>query len=112
MARRNPDPGEILEEELLREGGLSQNRLARALGIPGNRTHAIVKAVRDITADTDLRLRRFFRLSKGYVLRLQNAHDTLEAKRRRAGRPQPVRRRRPGPGGRSAFPCPSPPARR
>jgi antitoxin HigA-1 len=50
--------------------------------VPPNRIHAIVNGTRSITADTDLRLCKFLRLSDGYVLRLQNAFDTLEAKRR------------------------------
>jgi addiction module HigA family antidote len=79
---RNPHPGEILKQEFLNEIGMTQNRLAEAIGVPGNRIHAIVKGTRDITADTDLRLCRFFGLSEGYFLRLQNAYDTLEAKRR------------------------------
>jgi addiction module HigA family antidote len=79
---RNPHPGEILKKEFLEEIGLSQNQLAHAIGVPPNRIHAIVKGTRDVTADTDLRLCRFFRLSEGYFLRLQNAFDTLEAKRR------------------------------
>ena len=79
---RNPHPGEILKEEFLNEIGMSQNQLAHAIGVPGNRIHAIVNGTRDITADTDLRLCRFFALSEGYFLRIQNAHDTLEAKRR------------------------------
>jgi antitoxin HigA-1 len=79
---RNPHPGEILKEEFLNEIGMSQNQLARAIGVPPNRVHAIVKGSRDITADTDLRLCKFFGLSEGYFLRLQNAYDTMEAKRR------------------------------
>jgi addiction module HigA family antidote len=78
----NPHPGEILKEEFLNEIGMSQNKLARAIGVPPNRIHAIVNGTRDITADTDLRLCRFFSLSDGYFLRLQNAFDTMEAKRR------------------------------
>jgi addiction module HigA family antidote len=78
----NPHPGEILKKEFLDEIGMSQNQLAKAVGVPGNRIHAVVNATRDITADTDLRLSRFFGLSEGYFLRLQNAYDTLEAKRR------------------------------
>jgi addiction module HigA family antidote len=78
----NPHPGEILKEEFLNEIGMSQNQLARSLGVPGNRVHAIVNGTRNVTAETDLRLCRFFGLSEGYFLRLQNAHDTLEAKRR------------------------------
>jgi addiction module HigA family antidote len=53
--------------------------------VPRNRIHAIVRGTRAISADTDLRLCRFFRLSEGYFLRLQNSFDTLEAKRRIAG---------------------------
>jgi addiction module HigA family antidote len=79
---RNPHPGEILKEEFLNEIGMSQNHLAQSIGVPGNRIHAIVNGTRDITADTDLHLCKFFGLSAGYFLRLQNAFDTLEAKRR------------------------------
>lgn len=78
----NPHPGEILKEQFLNEIGLSQNQLANAIGVPPNRIHAIVNGSRDITADTDLRLCKFFGLSEGYFLRLQNAYDTMEAKRR------------------------------
>lgn len=79
---RNPHPGEILKAEFLDEIGLSQNRLAQAISVPSNRIHAIVNGTRDITADTDLRLCKFFGLSEGFFLRLQNAFDTLEAKRK------------------------------
>lgn len=79
---RNPHPGEILKHDFLDEIGLSQNALAHEIGVPANRIHAIVNGTRGITADTDLRLCRFFRLSEGYFLRLQNAYDALEAKRR------------------------------
>jgi len=79
---RNPHPGEILKEEFLNEIGMSQNQLAEAIGVPRNRIHAIVKGTRDITANTDLRLCRFFELSEGYFLRLQNAYDMLQARRR------------------------------
>jgi addiction module HigA family antidote len=78
----NPHPGEILTAEFLEEVGLSQNQLANAIRVPPNRIHAIVNGTRGVTADTDLRLCRFFGLSEGYFLRLQNAFDTLEAKRR------------------------------
>ena len=78
----NPHPGEILKHEFLEEIGLSQDQLARAIGIPGNRIDAVVNGTGTISADIDLRLCRFFRLSEGYFLRLQNAFDILEAKRR------------------------------
>jgi addiction module HigA family antidote len=76
----NPHPGEILKYEFLEEINMSQNQLADAIGVPRNRIHAIVNGNRSITADTDLRLCKFFRLSEGYFLRLQNSYDTLEAK--------------------------------
>src|SRR5665648_401811 len=76
---RNPHPGEILKEEFLNEIAVSQNQLSQAIGVPGNPIHAIVNGTRDITADTDLRLCKFFGLTDGYFLRLQNAYDTLEA---------------------------------
>jgi antitoxin HigA-1 len=82
---RNPHPGEILKAEFLDEIGMSQNQLAHSIGVPPNRIHAVVNGTRDITADTDLRLCKFFGLSEGYFLRLQNAYDTLDAKRRIAG---------------------------
>jgi addiction module HigA family antidote len=79
---RNPHPGEILKQAFLNQIGISQNQLAHAIGAPGNRIHAIVNGTRDISGDTDLRRCKFFGLSEGYFLRLQNAYDTLEAKRR------------------------------
>jgi len=77
----NPHPGAILRHEFLDDIGMSQNQLAHAIGVPPNRIHAIVNGTRGITGDTDLRLCRFFGLSEGYFLRLQNAYDTMEAKR-------------------------------
>ena len=79
---KNPHVGEILKEEFLVPLSLSQNALAKAIVVPPNRIHAIVKGTRHITADTDLRLSRFFGLSDGYWLRLQNLHDLMEAKRK------------------------------
>ena len=79
---RNLHPGEILKAQFLEEIGLSQNQLARGIGVPPNRIHAIVNGTRGVTADTDLRLCKFFGLSEGYFLHLQNAFDTLKAKRR------------------------------
>jgi addiction module HigA family antidote len=49
--------------------------------VPANRIHSIVNGERDITADTDLRLCKFFRLSEGFFQRLQVLYDTREAKR-------------------------------
>lgn len=68
-------PGELLLEEFLKPMGISQYRLAKAIDVPESRIHGIVKGRRSITADTDLRLSRFFGLSQGYWLRAQNAYD-------------------------------------
>ena len=78
----NPHAGEILKYEFLEELNMSQNALARAIDVPPNRIHGIVKGTRSITADTDLRLCRFFGLSEGYFLRLQNSYQLMEAKRK------------------------------
>lgn len=77
----NPHPGEILQVEFLEELCMSQNALAKAIDVPANRINEIIRGRRGITADTDLRLARFFGLSEGYWLRLQNAHDMMEAHR-------------------------------
>lgn len=77
----NPHPGIILKKEFLEELSMSQNKLAQAINVPSNRIHAIIRGTRKVTADTDLRLSRFFRLSEGYWLRLQNLYDIEEAKR-------------------------------
>jgi addiction module HigA family antidote len=69
-------PGEILLEEFLKPMGLSQYRLAKEIGVPAQRISEIVSNKRSITADTDLRLCRFFGLSNGYWLRAQAAYDT------------------------------------
>jgi addiction module HigA family antidote len=74
-------PGELLLEEFLRPMGISQYRLAKAIGVPAQRIGDIVAGKRAITADTDLRLCRFFGLSNGYWLRAQAAHDTEVAER-------------------------------
>src|SRR3546814_1711663 len=69
-------PGELLREEFLAPMGISQYRLAKEIAVPARRINEIVKGVRAVTADTDLRLSRFFGLSEGYWLRAQVAHDT------------------------------------
>lgn len=73
-------PGELLQEEFLIPLKISQYRLAKEIGVSARRINEIVKEVRAITADTDLRLCRFFGLSDGYWLRAQVAHDTEIAK--------------------------------
>ena len=77
MSRLNPvTPGELLLEEFLKPMGISQYRLAKEIGVPSQRIGEIVAGKRAITADTDLRLCRFFGLSNGYWLRAQAAYDT------------------------------------
>jgi len=68
-------PGELLLHEFLVPMGLSQYRLAKEIGVPAQRIGEIVAGRRVITADTDLRLCRFFGLSNGYWLRAQAAYD-------------------------------------
>ena len=69
-------PGELLKEEFLEPMGISQYRLAKEIGVPPQRIGQIIAGKRAITADTDLRLCRFFGLSNGYWLRAQAAYDT------------------------------------
>ena len=79
---RNPHAGEILAKEFLKPLGLSQSALARAIGVSPRRINEIVLGKRAITADTDLRLARYFRMSEGFFLRLQTAYDLEEQKRK------------------------------
>jgi addiction module HigA family antidote len=74
-------PGELLLEEFLTPMGISQYRLAKEIDVPAQRISQIVSGKRAVTADTDLRLCRFFGLSSGYWLRAQAAHDTEVAQR-------------------------------
>ena len=69
-------PGELLLEEFLLPMGITKYRLAKEIGVPAQRIGEIVAGRRAITADTDLRLCRFFGLSNGYWLRAQAAYDT------------------------------------
>jgi addiction module HigA family antidote len=80
----NPHPGEILLEEFLKPMALSQTALARAVGVSPRRINEIVLGKRTVTADTDLRMARYFGLSDGFFMRLQAAHD-LMARRRQIG---------------------------
>jgi addiction module HigA family antidote len=81
----NPTPGEILAEEFLKPMGLSQNALARALHVPPRRINEIVLGKRAITADTDLRLARYFGMSDGFFLGLQVDYDLMQRRRQIAG---------------------------
>jgi addiction module HigA family antidote len=75
-------PGELLNEEFLIPLGITKYRLAKEIGVPAQRIGEIVAGRRAITADTDLRLCKFFGLSAGYWLRVQNRFDTEMAKRK------------------------------
>jgi addiction module HigA family antidote len=78
----NPSPGDILWNEFLLPLNMSQSALARALGVPPRRINEIILGKRIVTADTDLRLCRYWGLSDGYWLRLQAAFDLMQQKRR------------------------------
>jgi antitoxin HigA-1 len=77
----NPHPGEILLEEFLRPMGLSQNRVAREIHVPPRRINELVLGKRAVTADTDLRLARYFGVSEGFFLGLQSDYDLMERRR-------------------------------
>lgn len=73
-------PGEILREEYLVPLGLSARELAIAIDVPANRITELVRGRRGITADTALRLGRFFKTTPNLWLNLQTAHDLSAAK--------------------------------
>jgi addiction module HigA family antidote len=77
----SPTPGEVSLLDFIQPMGLTQNGLARAVGVPPRRINEIVLGKRSITADTDLRLARFFGVSDGFWLGLQTAHDLLQQRR-------------------------------
>jgi len=68
-------PGEVLYEEFLKPMGLSQNRVALEIGVPPRRINEIVLGKRSITADTALRLGRYFGMSPRFWLGLQRDYD-------------------------------------
>jgi len=70
-----PHPGEILMEEFLKPMGITQYRLAKEIGVPQRRIGEIVAGTRGVTADTGLRLARFFGMSEGFWIGLQSDYD-------------------------------------
>jgi len=78
---RNPTPGEILKAEFLEPMNLSQNALARAIKVPPRRINEIVLGKRAVTADTDLRLARYFGLSEGFWMGLQADYELMQRRR-------------------------------
>jgi antitoxin HigA-1 len=79
-------PGEILMEEFLKPLGLTQYRLAKSLSVPPRRINEIVQGKRAVTADTALRLARFFGNSERFWLNLQTTFDLEREKDNLAGR--------------------------
>ena len=73
-------PGEMLSEEFLKPLGMSVNALAMALRVPATRIGAIVKGERSVTADTALRVARFFGTSPEFWINLQAMHDLTKAR--------------------------------
>src|SRR5207249_6203635 len=79
-------PGEVLSEEFLRPLGMSANALAMALRVPATRIGAILKGERSVTADTALRLARFFGTSPEFWMGLQAMYDLTKARRENGGK--------------------------
>ncbi len=75
---KNVHPGEVLQEEFLIPKGISAYRLSKDLGIPQTRTSQIIKGKRSVTADTALRLGKYFGNSAKFWLSLQNDYDLEE----------------------------------
>lgn len=79
---KNIHPGEVLLQEFLVPMGISQNRIARDVGVPPRRINEIVHGKRAVTADTALRLARYFGTSEAFWMGLQADHDLEEARER------------------------------
>jgi addiction module HigA family antidote len=79
MARLRTHPGEVLREEYLVPLGMSARALSKALGVPANRITEIMRGERDVSADTAIRLGRYFRTDPRFWLNLQSAYDLSKA---------------------------------
>jgi addiction module HigA family antidote len=77
----NPTPGEMLLLDFIEPMGLSQTSLANAIGEPPRRINEIVLGKRAVTADTDLRLARYFGLSDGFWMGVQADYELMERRR-------------------------------
>jgi addiction module HigA family antidote len=77
-----PNIGEVLVQEFLGPMNISQNALAKVLGIPQNRLSDIINGKRGISADTDLRLCRYFGLTDGYFTGMQMDFERISARRK------------------------------
>src|SRR6476660_3371361 len=81
MTRVRTHPGEVLREEYLLPLGMSARALAKALGVPANRITEIMRGERDVSADTAIRLGRYFRTDPRFWLNLQSAYDLSKAEK-------------------------------
>jgi addiction module HigA family antidote len=81
MTRLRTHPGEVLREEYLVPLGLSARALAKELDVPANRLTEIMRGTRDVTADTAIRLGRYFGTDPRFWLNLQAAHDLSKAEK-------------------------------
>ena len=76
----NIHPGEVLLKEFLEPMGISQNRIARDIGVPPRRINEIVQSKRTLTADTAVRLAKYFNVSESFWMGLQSDYDVEEAR--------------------------------
>ena len=81
MPRLRTHPGEVLREEYLVPLGLSARGLAKELGVPANRLTEIMRGTRDVSADTAIRLGRYFGTDPRFWLSLQTAYDLSKAEK-------------------------------
>jgi antitoxin HigA-1 len=81
MGRLRTHPGEVLREEYLVPLGLSARALAKDLDVPANRLTEIMRGTRDVSADTAIRLGRYFRTDPRFWLNLQAAYDLSKAEK-------------------------------
>jgi len=79
MGRQHTHPGEVLAEEFMKPLGLSARALGAAIGVPGNRVSDIIRQRRDVSADTAIRLARYFGIDPRFWLNLQAGHDLSKA---------------------------------
>ncbi|MGI5922976.1 MAG: HigA family addiction module antitoxin [Lentisphaeria bacterium] len=91
----NPHPGEILLEEFLKPLALSQNKLAMELRVPCHRINEIVRGRRGISADTALRLARFFATTPDFWMNLQQSYDLAAAREELSAELSRIRRLEP-----------------
>src|SRR5918911_1496433 len=96
MAKRALHPGEILRRDFLDGLGVTQYRLATDIEGPPPRINEIVRGLRGISADTALRLARYFRTTPQFWLNLQTRFDIEEAEERLGARLKRIKVRRPG----------------